>query len=252
MPSFESFDGVKLSYEIDGDRTPVLLLHGYASDSFINWVRPGIVDRLTSSGYRTIALDQRGHGLSDKPHDEAAYAGGAMLRDAQCLLDHLEIERCLAVGYSMGAIGTLRLLISGEQRIRAAVLGGIGSFTLHPREGGEAIADAMLVADKSTITNPFAKSFRDFADLTKADREALAAVQRQPREPIVGLEEVDVPVLVLCGDNDPLIGDPHELANEIPGARASIVGGSHLNVINNPAFHDELVGFLDEHREAAD
>lgn len=250
MAKFESFDGAKLSYESDGDGVPVLLLHGFATDSYINWVRPGMVDRLTASGYRTIALDQRGHGLSDKPHDPAAYADGAMIRDAQGLLDHLGIERCLGVGYSMGAMNTLRLLTIGEPRIRAAVLGGIGAGALEVRPGWEAIAEAMETEDRSSITNPFAKSFRDFADLTKADRHALAAMQRQPRQPITGVESVAVPVLVLVGDNDPMVTDPQALADKIPGARAVVVGGSHLNVVNNPQFHQALLTFLDEHRAA--
>lgn len=249
MPKFESFDGVKLSYEIDGDGPSVVLLHGFVADSYINWVRPGVIGRLTAAGYRTIALDQRGHGLSDKPHDPASYADGAMLRDAQGLLDHLGLERIAMVGYSMGAMNTLRLLATGEARIRAGVLGGIGGSLLLARAEGTAIlAEAMEAEDKSTITNAFAKSFRDFADLTKGDRKAFAAIQRQPRAPIEGIENVGVPVLVLVGDNDPMIGDPQELAAKIVGAKAVVVGGSHLNVVNNPQFHENVVSFLDANR----
>ena len=251
MPKFETFDGIKLSYEIDGDGPAVVLLHGFVADSYINWVRPGVVGRVTAAGYRAIALDQRGHGMSDKPHDPAAYADGAMLNDARALLDHLEIERCAMVGYSMGAMNTLRLLASGEERIRAAILGGIGGSLLQAREGGtEILAEAMEAEDKSTITNAFAKSFRDFADLTKGDRKAFAALQRQPRTAIEGIEAVDVPVLVLVGDNDPMIGDPQDLAGKLRSASATIVGGSHLNVVNNPQFHEAVVTFLDANREA--
>ena len=249
MPKFESFDGVKLSYEVDGDGPPVVLLHGFVADSYINWVRPGVIGRLNAAGFKTIALDQRGHGLSDKPHDLAAYADGAMLRDAQTLLDMLGLDRCAMVGYSMGAMNTLRLLASGEARIRTAVLGGIGGSLLLAREGGtEILAEAMEATDKSTITNTFAKSFRDFADLTKGDKQAFAAIQRQPRTAIEGIVGIGVPVLVLVGDNDPMIGDPQELADKIPGAKSAVVGGSHLNVVNNPQFHEELVSFLSDHR----
>jgi pimeloyl-ACP methyl ester carboxylesterase len=255
LPKFETFDGVKLSYEVDGAGPDVLLLHGFVADSFINWVRPGVVDKITAAGFRAIQLDQRGHGMSEKPHEPQAYSDGAMVKDAQALLEHLGIEKCICVGYSMGAMTTLRLLLSGEKRIRAAVLGGIGGASLQPRAGAELLADAMVAEDKSTITNPFAKSFRDFADLTKADRKALAAMQRQPREPFGDVGAVDVPVLILVGDNDPMIGDANDLAAKIPGARAVVVGGSHLNVVNNPEFHRELVAFLEhvrsEDQEAA-
>ena len=251
MPTFESFDGTKLSYETDGDGPSVVLLHGFVADSYINWVRPGVVNRVTAAGFRTIALDQRGHGMSDKPHEPAAYADGAMLKDAQALLDHLALERCAMVGYSMGAMNTLRLLTSGEQRIRAAVLGGIGGSLLVAREGGtELLADAMEAEDKSTITNAFAKSFRDFADLTKGDRKAFAAIQRQPRTPIERIDDVQVPALVLVGDNDPMIGDPQALADTLPNGSAIVVGGSHLNVVNNPQFHEACVSFLEANREA--
>ena len=113
------------------------------------------------------------------------------------------------------------------------------------------MADAMEVSDRKAITDPTAKSFRDFADLTGADKRALAAVMRNSREPLSGLDRVTVPVLVLCGDTDPMVGSPQELADAIPGARAAVVGGTHLNVVNNPAFHAELTSFLDEHKHAA-
>jgi pimeloyl-ACP methyl ester carboxylesterase len=248
VEKFESFDGLQLAYETEGDGVPVLLLHGFATDSFINWVRPGITDALTKADYRVILVDQRGHGGSGKPHDPDAYGDDAMVRDAQALLDHLGVESCLGAGYSMGARNMLGLL-GADARVRAAVLGGIGSNMLHAREFGSSIADAMRAEDKKTITDRFAKSFRDFADLTGADREALAAIQSNPRGPFTELKAIGVPVLVLCGDNDPMIGSAAELAEAIPGARATVVGGSHLNVVNNPEFHRELLAFLDEHRE---
>jgi pimeloyl-ACP methyl ester carboxylesterase len=247
MPSIQSFDGIKLSYDVDGDGPTVLLLHGYATDAYINWVRPGLVSRLNAAGYRTVALDQRGHGMSGKPHEPDAYSDGAMIKDAVAVLDDLGVDRVAAVGYSMGALNTLRLLTDGESRVRVAVLGGIGGDSIKGRSG-EAIADAMTVEDKSTISHPIARSFRDFAELTRADRTALAALQRRPPEPIGDLGAIEVPVLVLCGDNDPMIGDPAELANQIAGAKVAVVGGSHLNVVNNQEFHAEVVAFLDEHR----
>jgi len=248
MASFESFDGTRLAYEVDGDGTPVLLLHGFATDGYINWVRPGMVEALNRTGFRTIVLDQRGHGMSDKPHDDDAYAGDAMVRDAQLLLDHLGIERTLGVGYSMGGRNMLSLLLV-DDRIRGAVLGGVGGNMLEARGFGSAISDAMLAEDKSTITNNFAKSFRDFADLTRADKVALAAVMRQSHPPLEGLDHIDVPVLILTADNDPLAHSPETLAAAIPGAKSAIVGGTHLNVVNNPEFHKVAVEFLSGIRE---
>ena len=246
---FETFDGITLAYEITGDGPPVLLLHGFASDSFLNWERPGLLNRMTDAGFRAITLDQRGHGSSGKPHDPEAYGNGAMVSDAQALLDHLGLERAMCVGYSMGARTTLEL-VTREERIRACVLGGVGANMLRAREWGGAVADAMVATDKREVTDRFARSFRDFADLTGADREALAAIQRNPRPPLEGLRTIQIPVLVLCGDNDPLVGNPSELADVIPAAKVVVVGGTHLNVVNNPQFQDELIGFLERNRAA--
>jgi len=250
MGTFESFDGAKLSYDTDGDGVPVLLLHGFATDVYTNWVRPGITDALNRAGFKTIALDQRGHGMSAKPHEDEAYADEAMVKDAKALLDHLSLDRVLGLGYSMGARNLLSL-ITIDERVRAAVLGGVGGNMLEAREFGSAISDAMLEEDKSKITNNFARSFRDFADLTRGDRVALAAVMRQSRPPLEGLDRIEVPVLILTADNDPLAHSPDKLAAAIPGARTAVVGGTHLNVVNNPEFHKVAVEFLSEHRELA-
>jgi pimeloyl-ACP methyl ester carboxylesterase len=120
---------------------------------------------------------------------------------------------------------------------------------LEARAFGSAISDAMLAEDKSTITNNFAKSFRDFADLTRADRVALAAVMRQARPPLDGLDTIDIPVLILTAENDPLAHSPEKLAAAIPGAKTAVVGGTHLNVVNNPEFHRAAIEFLSGVRE---
>lgn len=242
---FESFDGTTLAYETEGDGFPVVFLHGIVVDSFINFVRPGLVDAVKGAGFRAVTLDQRGHGASDKPHDAAAYADGAMARDARAFLDHVDVDRCALFGYSMGAMVAMQLLPT-EPRVVAAVLGGVGGTTLHRRAAGgtSMIADAMREPDKRNVSGP-GRSFRDFADLVRADREAVAAASEGLRggfEP----ERIGVPTLVICGDNDPLAGDPGELAARIPEATSVVVGGSHLNVVNNPAFHEAVVAFLRE------
>lgn len=243
---FDSFDGTKIAYEDQGDGPVVVLLHGFASDSYINWVRPGIVDALADAGYRVVTVDMRGHGASDKPHDPEAYGGDTMARDVSALIDHLGLDTVHVVGYSMGAWVAVHLCRS-EDRVRSAVLGGIGEAMLTAEPDREAVAAALVATDPTAITDPRGRSFRQFADLTGADREALAAIQRAPSRRPETLDDVDVPVLVLCGSDDDLAGSPEGLAAKIPGARAAVVGGTHLNVLNNPEFHEAVVEFLVEH-----
>lgn len=240
---FVSFDGTEIAYDVEGDGGSVLLLHGFASNGYINWIRSGVTTALADAGFRAIVPDQRGHGGSGRPHEPEAYADGAMVKDAAALLDHLEVERVDVVGYSMGSFVTMHLAAT-DPRVRAVVLGGVGANSLRMPQDRSPIADALLADDKSAITDPTAKSFRDFADLTGADRKALAAIQLTPRASIDAVASISVPALVLGGDNDPLAGPPEGLAERIPGAKAVTVGGSHLNIPNNPQFHRAIVDFL--------
>src|SRR4249919_170021 len=115
MQRFTSFDGTGIAYISVGEGPDALLLHGFAADHRVNWVAPGVVDALVAAGRRVIALDARGHGRSDKPHDASAYEDDAMARDARALLDHLRVEEVDVIGYSMGALVATRL-VPGEAR----------------------------------------------------------------------------------------------------------------------------------------
>ena len=84
-------NGVKISYWVQGKGEPVVLIHGWLSSSKINWASPGISD-LLAKNYQVIALDVRGHGLSDKPTKEDAY-GPELVEDIVRLLDHLKIKK---------------------------------------------------------------------------------------------------------------------------------------------------------------
>ena len=98
-----SHEGFELAFLDKGEGPPVLLIHGFASTHFVNWVSPGWVKTLTDAGYRAIALDNRGHGLSSKSYDAADYTPPKLAGDAAALLDHLDIDRAHVMGYSMGA-----------------------------------------------------------------------------------------------------------------------------------------------------
>src|SRR3954470_160986 len=248
MESFTSFDGVRIAYTTAGEGPNALLLHGFAADHRANWVAPGVFDALVAAGRRVIALDARGHGESDKPHDPAAYENDAMARDARGLLDHLGVESVDIIGYSMGALISLRL-VPEEPRARSCVLGGIGGKVRGQRafspERRARLAAALEAGDPATGTHPPGHALRSFADHTGADRLALAAFQRSATpEKRTQLDAFSVPTLVIVGDDDTLAGSPQELADRIPGAIARTVKGSHLGAVADPAFAREIVEFV--------
>jgi len=248
MERFTSFDGVGIAYAVAGDGPDALLLHGFAADHRVNWVAPGVVDALVAAGRRVIALDARGHGQSDKPHDPAAYENDAMKRDAIGLLDHLGVEQVDVIGYSMGALVSTRL-VPDEPRARSCVLGGIGG-RVKGRRGFSAeqrarIADALTTDDPSSITDPSARAFRAFADQTGADRLALAAIQSAATpEARTRLDEFSVPTLVLVGDDDTIAGPAQGLADRIPRAAAKTIKGTHLGAVLDPEFARSIVDFV--------
>jgi pimeloyl-ACP methyl ester carboxylesterase len=244
MSRFKSFDGTELWYEAEGEGEPVVLLHGFAADSQVNWGRSKVPPALLEAGRRVVLLDQRGHGRSDKPHEVSAYADGAMARDLDLFIDHLGAVADV-VGYSMGAL--VALVAAGRDApIRSIVAGGVGGRTVD-RLGSTAavIAEAMEAADPATIDDPSAKAFRTFADLTKADRVALAAVQRAGLAEGLDLDAVLIPVLVAVGDKDTLAGSADDLAARLPSASAVTIAGDHINAVVDPGFADATARFLE-------
>ncbi len=116
-PAIKSFDsnGVKIVYFVQGEGEPVVLIHGWLSSAGINWALPGTSD-LLARDFQVIALDVRGHGLSDKPTKDDAY-GPELVEDVVRLLDHLKIKKAHVVGYSMGGIIAANFIVKHPDRV---------------------------------------------------------------------------------------------------------------------------------------
>jgi pimeloyl-ACP methyl ester carboxylesterase len=246
VPTFASFDGTTLAYHDEGDGAVVILLHGFAADTNLNFVRSGVLDLLLDAGYRVVALDARGHGLSEKPHDPAAYADDAMRRDVQALLDQLGVERCVLVGYSMGAATTLRLAMTDPRPTALALLGAGESMV--DRDGGTerraSMAEAFRAADVESLPERV-RAFREMADAIRADRDALGALLgAQWPDTATDLDQVEVPVIVICGLDDAEVGSPDVLAAQLPNAEVVRVPGDHFTANSRPELHAALAEFL--------
>ncbi|WP_103342381.1 alpha/beta fold hydrolase [Amycolatopsis sp. CA-126428] len=251
MPTFASFDGLRLHYTVwegDGAHRPVLLQHGFAADTNANWISTGVVAALRSAGFTVISLDARGHGRSEKPHDESRYTEDAMARDVSALLDELLLDEVSMVGYSMGAIIALTVT-AADKRIRCLATGGVGSGivdfggvdlrVVKPAD----IASALLAEDPALVP-PSGVPFRLLADAVGGDRRALAAVALASREGRLDLSAIGVPTLVLAGEQDQLAAEPERLAAAIAGARLVRIPGDHMTAVMSPAFAEALVSFL--------
>jgi pimeloyl-ACP methyl ester carboxylesterase len=246
MPRFMHGE-VEIAFFDEGEGEPIVLVHGFASNKEVNWVYPGWVSTLTRAGRRVIALDNRGHGASTKLYDPAAYQSGVMAEDVRALIDHLDLPRADVMGYSLGARITALLTVAHPERVRSAVLGGLG---IHLVEGAglpQTIAEALEAPTPADVSDSTGRMFRAFAEQTRSDLRALAACIRGSRQTLNRDEigRIAVPLLVAAGSKDQIAGSPEQLAALVPGGQALVIPGrDHMLAVGDRVFKDGVLDFL--------
>jgi pimeloyl-ACP methyl ester carboxylesterase len=246
MPSFHNGD-VEIAYLDEGEGDPIVLVHGFASSKNVNWVYPAWVSELKKDGRRVIALDNRGHGDSSKLYDSEQYHIGVMAGDVVALMDHLKIERADIMGYSLGGRMTAFLGYSQPQRLRSAILGGIGMGLIEGGGPGENVATALEAESLEDVTDPVGRTFRAFADQTRSDRRALAACLRGSRRLMTRDEaaEIKVPVLIAVGTVDEIAGSAAALGKIIGGSQVlDIPGRDHMRAVGDKVYKAGVLEFL--------
>ena len=246
MPSFNN-GAVEIAYLDEGEGEPIVLVHGFASTKNVNWVYPTWVSELKKSGRRVIALDNRGHGDSTKLYDSAQYSIPLMAGDVTALMDHLEIVRADVMGYSLGSRMTACLALKAPQRLRSAILGGIGIGLIEGGGPGENVAAALEAASLDEVTDPVGRTFRAFADQTRSDRLALAACLRGSRDLLTKQEvaRIAVPVLIAVGTRDEVAGSAHALGKIIPGSEVlDIPDRDHMRAVGDKVYKSGVIEFL--------
>jgi pimeloyl-ACP methyl ester carboxylesterase len=213
--------GVRVHYQIEGTGPALVLQHGF-TQCLEDWVECGYVAALQSK-YRLVLIDARGHGRSDKPHDEASYALEHRVADVTSVLDAVGIERAHFWGYSMGGFIGFGMARHASRRLNALVIGGSHPLARKPEvllrwvremmNGG----DDALVPTFEKMAGPISISYA--ARLRAADLEAyLACVANHP-----GMEDmlaaVAIPCCLYCGDADPIFTQAKLASELIPNAR---------------------------------
>ncbi|MGH6789885.1 MAG: alpha/beta fold hydrolase [Pseudolabrys sp.] len=250
MPSFRNGD-VEIAYFDEGEGAPIVLVHGFASNKEVNWIHPSWLTTLTRAGRRVIALDNRGHGRSSKLYDPGAYRIGTMAEDVRALIDHLRIERADVMGYSMGGRITAFLALNHPQRVRSAILGGIGIRLIDGGGLPPNIGEALEAPSLTDVTDSTGRTFRTFAEQTRSNLKALAACIRGSRQTLTReqVASISVPVLIAVGTKDVVAGSAQALAALIPGARAlAIPDRDHMLAVGDKVFKAAVLEFLNERR----
>jgi pimeloyl-ACP methyl ester carboxylesterase len=228
MPNFHNGE-VEIAYLDEGEGEPILLVHGFASSKNVNWVYPTWVSELRKGGRRVIALDNRGHG------------------DVVALMDHLDIPRADVMGYSLGGRLTAWLGAHQPERLRSAILGGIGIGLIDGGGPGENVAIALEAPALDDVTDPVGRTFRAFADQTRSDRKALAACLRGSRTLMTRDEakSISVPVLIAVGTADEVAGSAGALGEIIPGSEVlDIPNRDHMRAVGDKVYKEGVSDFL--------
>jgi pimeloyl-ACP methyl ester carboxylesterase len=117
---FTSFDGTKIYYEMSGQKSSgktLLFLHGLGGNLTAWDPQRAYFGKL---GFRTIAIDIRGHGLSDRPKDRSKYTPEILAKDILAFIEKFKIKNFILVGHCLG--GILSLILTGEYKVKPRVL----------------------------------------------------------------------------------------------------------------------------------
>lgn len=137
--------GIELSIrEWSGPRRPFLLVHGMASNAR-TWDR--VARRLSAAGHYTVAVDQRGHGLSDKP--AAGYGFEDVTADLEALIEALAMRRPVIAGQSWGGNVVLAFGAASPHLTSGLVLvdGGFIDLSAAPGATWESVAQNLRPPD---------------------------------------------------------------------------------------------------------
>ena len=273
-PPDQFFDsaGVKIRYVDVGRGEPVLLIHGFSSSLEANWGQTKIIDTLAKE-FRVVALDVRGHGKSDKPHDAAKY-GLNVVEDVTRLLDHLHIAKAHIVGYSMGGAITGKFVVLHPDRVITAVFGGSAPRVNWPAqaekdarelaeslEQGHGMRPLILRLSPPNEPKPSDDAIeqQSKAIMGRNDPLALAAVQRGNKEQAVSILEVralKVPLLAVVGSADPIKAGVETLKTLKPDLKVVVIeGATHSGprgAPGRPEFVAAVRDFIAAHRSASD
>lgn len=253
----------RLYYEERGSGTPILLIHGSASDAD-TW---GLaVDRLAEVG-RVITYDRRGFTRSERPDPHLRATPADHADDAAALLEQLDAWPAVVIGRSFGGDVALYLALNHPQQVRAIVqLEGCSDSLAHalapatvelledladqvraavdedgPSAAGEALLSAIL--DETDFQALPEEAKTRLAANGRAIAAEMECFRQAPLDP-ARLHDLDCPVLVVGATTSPppLQTFSRVLASEIPDARLVIVEGGHMITPTDP----EVMRFIRE------
>jgi non-heme chloroperoxidase len=267
----ENTNSIDIYYEDHGSGRPVVLIHGYPLNG-ASWEKQERA--LLEAGYRVITYDRRGFGQSGRP--TVGYDYDTFAADLKALLDHLDLDDVVLVGFSMGTGEVTRYLGTyGSGRVgKAVLLGAIPPFLLKTADNPEGVDASVFDGIKAAVLKDRPAYFKDFldnfynVDMYDGTRISAQAWQNSFNVAVAAsawaahacvdtwltdfradLPKIDVPVLLVHGDADRIL--PYDsTAKRLPGlikdlTFVTVEGGPHNIAWTHPdEVNTALLDFL--------
>jgi len=241
MTRTASVGDIALAYQLRGDGPPLLLLHGFTGcgDDFVHFFD---VDALASD-YQLIVPDLRGHGRTASIG--AGFSHRQCAVDVLALLDLLGIDRCRAIGLSLGGNTLLHLATLAPDRVDAMVC---VSATSHFPDSARAIMRTMTEESRSTDEWAAMRQRHPGGDEQIRTLWRIARGFADSRDEMSftanDLATITARTLVVAGDRDPLypLSITIDLFRAIPGASLLVLP----NAGHTPPLHS-VAPLLSQH-----
>ena len=253
---FTTKDGIKIHYLIQGQGTPVILIHGYTGSAYGNWFRNGVAQALVKN-HKVVAIDCRNHGLSDKPDGPT---GRGKADDVIEMMDHLKIQKAHFHGYSMGGAIVGRLLALIPDRMITASFGGSGLPEVDQEMRAKVPADTQgtdpqeaealrtLRMRRAMDLGMSKEEAEKAADAPRPTPAAVApsAASRVPATPTPAASQLDLtklknlPMLAINGEYDRPMAKTHRMWRELNNFTNIVLDGKSHNTAIMAGYIPEL------------
>ncbi|HEX2535835.1 MAG TPA: alpha/beta hydrolase [Chitinophagaceae bacterium] len=263
-------DDVRLSYKDYGQGRPVVLIHGWPLSKDM-WEYQ--IDDLVNAGLRVIKYDRRGFGKSDKPWN--GYDYDTLTGDLNVLMETLDLRDAVLVGFSMGGGEVVRYLSRyGSERVsRIVLLSSVTPF-LAKTPGNDEGVDQSVIADmmesmkedrirfldefgkqffsvglmNHPVSTPLLEYYRALASVALPRAMQQCALSFAQTDFRADLQAVQVPTLIIHGDNDktvPIEASSARTAELIRGSRFVVYEGAPhgLFYTHRKRLNSDLIAF---------
>jgi pimeloyl-ACP methyl ester carboxylesterase len=241
---FNASDGISIHVREVGQGRPLILVHGYFSEADTNWIKYGHAALLADAGFRVIMPDLRAHGLSEKPHDPAHYPKDILADDQFALVEHLGLTDFDLGGYSLGGRTVARMLARGCRPGKAIISGmGLEGLSDTGKRAGH-FRHVLTNLGQHERGSP-AFMAEAFLKTTGGDPVALLGILDTFIDtPVEAIAAFDLPVAVICGEEDQDNGSASALAEALPQGELISVPGNHMSAVIKSELGQAMRDFL--------